>query len=175
MPGSFEPFETAIRAVLGQQVSVQGATTLSGRLVRRFGSPLPTGQVGLEWAFPTAQALAAAAVPAVRGIGLPEARARALIDLSRAIADGRVDLSSGSDPEQLMEQLQTVRGLGPWTAHYLAMRVLRWPNAFPGGDLALRKALGVVSASAAQARATAWQPWRAYAVMHLWSSLSKGG
>lgn len=175
VPGAFDGFEAAVRAILGQQVSVRGATTLSGRVVERFGRPLPLSWDGPSRAFPTAAELAAAPVADVRAIGMPEKRAETIVALARAADAGDVDLSRGADPAELMDALQRIPGIGPWTAHYLAMRVARWPDAFPGGDLALRKALGVTTTRAAESRADTWRPWRAYAVMHMWSSLSSGG
>jgi AraC family transcriptional regulator of adaptative response / DNA-3-methyladenine glycosylase II len=172
VPGAFDGFETAVRGVLGQQVSVRAATTLSGRFVHRFGKPLSLGDKGVDHVFPTADSMASASVAEVRTVGIPEARARTIIELARAVAEGRIDLENGVGPEQAIGELESIPGIGPWTAHYLAMRVLRWPNAFPAGDLAVRKALGVSTARAALQRAEAWQPWRAYAVMHLWNSLS---
>jgi AraC family transcriptional regulator of adaptative response / DNA-3-methyladenine glycosylase II len=160
VPGAFDNLELAIRAVLGQQVSVRAATTLSGRLAQHFGG-----------AFPSAATLAAASLPEIQALGLPAARARTLLTLGRAVADGAVDLGRGAEPARALTALQQLPGIGPWTAHYIAMRALRWPDAFPAGDLALRKALGAPSTRAVEARAQAWQPWRAYAVMHLWASL----
>jgi AraC family transcriptional regulator, regulatory protein of adaptative response / DNA-3-methyladenine glycosylase II len=174
VPGAFDAFETAVRAVLGQQVSVRGATTLSGRLVERFGRRLPTCPVGVDRAFPTVEVLANASVAEVREIGLPEVRARTLVDLACAIVEQRVELSSCVDPKAWLDRLQGIVGIGPWTAHYLAMRVLRWPDAFPANDLAVKKALGVTSPSAAQELAEPWRPWRAYAAMHLWNALCTG-
>ncbi len=161
VPGAFDGLELAIRAVLGQQVSVRAATTLSGRLAQSFGG-----------AFPDAATLAEAPLPAIQGLGLPVQRARTLLTLGRAVADGKVDLSRGADPATTIAALDELPGIGPWTAHYIAMRALRWPNAFPAGDLALRKVLGAPNTRAVEARAAGWQPWRAYAVLHLWSSLS---
>jgi AraC family transcriptional regulator of adaptative response / DNA-3-methyladenine glycosylase II len=161
VPGAFDGFEVAIRAILGQQISVRGATTLAGRLAERFGAPF------------TAPTLAAAPLAAVRAIGLPAARAQTIVSLSRAVADGTIDLSpgAGSDPASTIAALERISGIGPWTAQYLAMLALRWPDAFPAGDLGVRKALGVERARDAETRAAAWRPWRAYAVIHLWTEL----
>jgi AraC family transcriptional regulator, regulatory protein of adaptative response / DNA-3-methyladenine glycosylase II len=175
VPGAFDGFETAVRAVLGQQVSVRAATTLSGRLVERFGRRVEQDAAGLERLFPTAAALASAPVEAVAAIGLPVARARTLVELARAFAEGRLELSSGAGPESAIARLVELPGIGAWTAHYIAMRALHWSDAFPAADLGVRKALGVASAKAAEARAATWRPWRAYGVMHLWSALSQGG
>ena len=175
VPGCFDPFEMMVRAVLGQQVSVRGATTLAGRLARRFGSVLPERVEGApELAFPSAEELSRAHVSAVREIGLPEARAETLVSLAKAVATGAVDPANVAEPEAFVAALQSLRGIGPWTANYVAMRALRWPDAFPAGDLGVQKALGVKTAKAAEDRSRAWQPWRAYAVMHLWTHSPKG-
>ncbi len=174
VPGAFDGFEVGARAILGQQVSVRAATTLSGRLVERFGAPIEDGLSGIDRTFPSAETLAGAGAAAVKRIGLTQERAQTIVALSQAVADGRIDLSEGADPERSIEELQQVRGIGSWTAHYLAMRALRWPNAFPSGDLVLKRALGVKTARQAEARAAAWQPWRAYGVMHVFSSVTKG-
>ncbi|HET9554783.1 MAG TPA: adenosine deaminase, partial [Anaeromyxobacteraceae bacterium] len=158
----------AIRAVLGQQVSVRGATTLAARLVAAFGEPLDGATPPLGRLFPGAARLAGARVEEVRGLGMPEARARTIVELSRALAEGRVDLSAGADPERAVAALLALPGVGPWTAQYLAMRALRWPDAFPAGDLGVRRALGLDAVRDVEARARGWSPWRAYAVMHLW-------
>lgn len=157
LPGAFDPFETAVRAVLGQQVSVKGATTLAGRLVALHG------------AFPTAEELARAKPSAVRMIGLPAARAETLVGLARAVASGTVDLAG--DPEQAIAALVALPGIGPWTAHYIAMRAMHWPDAFPAGDLGVKKAMRATDVRSIERRAERWRPWRAYAVMHLWRSL----
>lgn len=165
VPGAFDGFETAVRAVLGQQVSVAGATTLAGRLVDRFGAGAPPG-------FPAPPVLARLPVERLAAIGLPRSRAETLSSLSRAVADGRVTLFPGGEPGAAIAALQDLPGIGPWTAQYLAMRVLRWPDAFPAGDLGIKRALGVRSEREALARVEPLRPWRAYAAMHLWSSLA---
>lgn len=178
LPGAFDAFEMAVRAVLGQQVSVKGASTLCGRLVKSFGKPLPAGSGvddELVALFPTAAELAQVEASEMRKIGLPEARARTIVELARAVASGRVDLTGAAAPESAIEELETLPGIGSWTAHYLAMRGMHWPDAFPAGDLGVKKALGTSSVREAEARAAAWRPWRAYALMHLWSSLAEGG
>ncbi|CAN5754067.1 DNA-3-methyladenine glycosylase 2 [soil metagenome] len=175
LPGAFDPFEMAVRAVLGQQVSVKGATTLCGRLVASFGTPVALAgdaPAGLHALFPTAAELAAVPLARLRTIGLPEARAASILGLAHDVSSGHIDLSGASPPEATVAALESLRGIGPWTAHYLAMRALRWPDAFVGGDLGVRKALGVTSSRAAEARAESWRPWRSYAVMLLWSSLA---
>src|SRR5690606_7789030 len=170
VPGAFDPFELAIRAVLGQQVSVSAATTLCRRLVERFGGDVADAPSPLQRSFPSAAHLAAAPLQAIRDLGLPQTRAQTILTLSQAIHEQRVDLRAGADPEQAVMALQQLPGIGPWTAHYLALRALRWPNAFPAGELILQRRMGVTSARAADHRAKAWQPWRAYAVLHLWQA-----
>jgi AraC family transcriptional regulator of adaptative response / DNA-3-methyladenine glycosylase II len=151
VPGAFDGFELAVRTILGQQVSVTGANTLAGRLVERFGRPEP-------------HLLAALDADTLRTIGLPGARAQTLIDLAIAWPT----LRPVRAPEDVVNDLLALRGVGPWTANYLAMRWLKWPDAFPGGDLVIRRALGVKTPTQAVRAAAHWTPWRAYAAMHLW-------
>jgi AraC family transcriptional regulator of adaptative response / DNA-3-methyladenine glycosylase II len=176
VPGAFDPFETSIRAVLGQQVSVRAATTLAGRLVAAFGNNIapPPVDARISRCFPSAAALAAREDAEVAAIGVPLARARTIVRLARAIDDGRIDLRGTAAPDQLIERLTSVPGIGPWTANYLAMRALHWPDAFPAGDLGLKKALRARNTRAVEERGRAWQPWRAYATMHIWNSLQEG-
>lgn len=179
VPGAFDGFEMAMRAVLGQQVSVAAATTLSGRLAQRFGEVVPAGsaehRLGLAVRFPSAARLARAPVEQIAAIGLPAARARTIRELARVVASGELRLDVGGEPERAIEELLLLPGIGPWTAQYIALRAFRFPDAFPAGDLGVQKALGVAGAKAAETRSAAWQPWRAYAVLHLWASLSIGG
>lgn len=168
VPGAFDGFELATRAILGQQVSVRAATTLCGRLVERFGRPIAGLPAGLSAVFPEAEVLARAPVCEVQAIGLPARRAATIVALAGAVAAGTIDLSAGADPSRTVAALQALPGVGPWTAQYVAMRALRWADAFPAGDLVIRRALGVTGERAAEARATGWRPWRAYAVLHLW-------
>lgn len=162
VPGSFDPFETALRTVLGQQVSVVAATTLMGRLVTHFGG------------VPSPSTLASTPIATLAALGLPTTRARALAGLAEAWRTGTIDCSPGSDPEQVTAALVELPGIGPWTAAYLTMRALHFPDALPANDLVLRKALGDCSAREVEQRARAWRPWRAYAVIHLWTALGKG-
>jgi AraC family transcriptional regulator of adaptative response / DNA-3-methyladenine glycosylase II len=156
--------------VLGQQVSVRAATTLAGRLVVAFGTPIPDGEPGLDAAFPTPWALAEASTDAISAIGLPATRARTVRAVAQAIAMERVDLGAGADPEQAVDALQALPGIGPWTASYIAMRALGWTDGFLADDLVVKRVLGVTTARAADAAAAGWRPWRAYAVVHLWRS-----
>jgi AraC family transcriptional regulator of adaptative response / DNA-3-methyladenine glycosylase II len=169
VPGAFDAFETAARAVLGQQVSVRAATTLSGRIVETFGDRIATPLAGIERHFPTATQIAEGGEDAVAAVGMPRPRARALVALARAFAAGSLPLAHASDPEAATASLLDLPGIGAWTAEYLAMRALGWPDAFPASDLALRKALGGVTPREAAARAEPWRPFRSYAAMHLWT------
>jgi AraC family transcriptional regulator of adaptative response / DNA-3-methyladenine glycosylase II len=171
VPGAFDSFELAMRAILGQQVTVRGATTLAGRFAERFGEAIDTPLPALNRITPKAQAIAAARSSTLCGIGLPAARAESLRNLARVIARGEVDLEPGVDPTMLIRRLMDLPGIGPWTAEYIAMRALHWPDAFPAGDLGLMKATGMKSAKLLERAAERWRPWRAYAAMHLWESL----
>ena len=176
IPGAWDPFELAVRAILGQQVSVAAATTLAGRLVTAFGTPLSAAApgVGLTHAFPSAARLAEAGETRLQGIGLTRARAATLAGVARAAADGTLVLDGARGLEATVESLCALPGIGPWTAHYVALRGLLEPDAFPAGDLGLRKALAPrgsrvpLSEAALLARAERWRPWRGYAAIHLW-------
>jgi AraC family transcriptional regulator of adaptative response / DNA-3-methyladenine glycosylase II len=172
--GAFDGFEVGVRAIVGQRVSVRAATTVLGRLVAAHGPACSEVYGGLSRAFPAAATLAAARPESLAALGLPRARAGAIVELARAVVDGRVDLSGGAAPDDVVASLQTIAGVGPWTAAYVAMRALRSPNAFVAGDLVVRRALDAPDARAAERRASAWQPWRSYAVMHLWNAQTKG-
>lgn len=174
VPGAFDGFELAVRAILGQQVSVRAAHTVAGRIAARFGPPVATGVAGLDLAFPAPQALAGVAVDELAALGVVGQRARAIVALARAVCDGHVALEPGGDVETEIARLQSLPGIGDWTAQYIAMRALGWPDAFPAGDLVVMRALGAASPAAAREAARAWQPWRAYAVMHLWRRHAAG-
>lgn len=174
VPGAFDGFEVAVRAILGQQVTVKAATTLAGRLVERFGRPVAHAPPGLTHRFPSAERLARASGVSVARVGLPRRRAETIVALSQALVDGRVELSPAADVERTLTGLLALPGIGPWSAHYMAMRCLDWPNAFLAGDLWVRRLLKVDRAREAETRAQAWAPWRAYGVMHLWSEGSEG-
>jgi AraC family transcriptional regulator, regulatory protein of adaptative response / DNA-3-methyladenine glycosylase II len=175
VPGSVDPFETTARAILGQQVSVRGATTLAGRLAERFGRPARTGDASLSRRFPSAAELAQADVETIAAIGLPKARAATLRAVAAAFASGQVSFDGHpADGEQASAALLALPGIGPWTASYVAMRAGRNPDAFPAADLGIRRALGNLGTQAAEARSERWRPWRSYAVMYLWSSLGGG-
>ncbi len=176
LPAAFDPFEQAVRAIVGQQVTVKAAVTISGRLVERLGEPLPvTGIAGVERLFPTAAAIADANLA---GIGMPGRRVQSLQHFAGQVASGalRLDLHDGS--EALIERLCALPGIGPWTAEYIALRALGAADAFPASDLGLLKAplwgAGGIDARQLGARAEAWRPWRAYAAAHLWHNYSGG-
>jgi AraC family transcriptional regulator of adaptative response / DNA-3-methyladenine glycosylase II len=172
--GAFDPFEWAVRAVLGQQVSVRAALTIAGRLVERFGIAVESAIEGApRRAWPDAARLASASEQAIASLGLTRVRAKTLRGLAAAVADGRVVLDRSTDPDATRSALLALPGVGPWTADYIAMRALGWPDAFPAGDLGLKKALGGVSSAACEARSERWRPWRAYAAAHLWMGLSE--
>lgn len=173
-PGAFDAFETSWRAVLGQQVSVAGATTLAGRLVARFGRRVESSTGAEARATPLPEGVAQASIDDVAGIGVPRARAKTLVALARWFAEDPWRMDAGADDAAIDRELSALPGVGPWTRAYLAMRVLRWPDAFPASDLGVRKALGGVSAPEAEARSRAWRPWRTYAAFHLWHGLTLG-
>ena len=171
VPGTFDGFELAVRAIVGQQVSVRGARTVLGRIAAAFGEPLPNGDGGCTVLFPSAMRIASIAPAALAALGLTAARARTIVALAAAVAAGEIALQPESEVEKTLARLREIPGIGAWTAHYIAMRALRWPDAFLESDLVVRKALRVAQPARALARAEAWRPWRAYAVIHLWRSL----
>ena len=153
-PGSWDTFELAVRAILGQQISVRAATTIAGRIASRFGSPVSAGG-GLDRLFPTPAQLANAPLEQA---GVMPARAATIRALARRAARGTLDFSA----------LESIPGIGDWTAQYIAMRALGEPDAFPSGDLVLRRAAGPCTARELDRKSAAWRPWRAYAAMLLW-------
>jgi AraC family transcriptional regulator of adaptative response / DNA-3-methyladenine glycosylase II len=178
VPGTWDGFEGGVRAILGQQITVRGAIGLAGRLARGHGRPLPAdiATPGLVRAFPQAQALAEADLS---GAGLPRQRARALQAFARAALADPGLLDAGADLDTTIARLCALRGIGDWTAHYMALRALREPDAFPAGDIALRRILPTAggarpSAAALAARAEDWRPWRGYAAQHLWTAEADG-
>jgi AraC family transcriptional regulator of adaptative response / DNA-3-methyladenine glycosylase II len=167
IPGAWDPFECAVRAVLGQQVSVAAGRTLAARLVARAGQELATGTEGLTHLFPSPGALEAANLD---GLGITGARIRALKEMARAVMDGRLDFTLPAT--EVAAALALLPGFGDWTAQYVSLRALGEPDAFLSGDLVLRRVAGVdgspLTARLLEARAEAWRPWRGYAVLHLW-------
>jgi AraC family transcriptional regulator, regulatory protein of adaptative response / DNA-3-methyladenine glycosylase II len=170
VPGAFDGFEMAARAILGQRVSVRSATTLAGRVAGRFGEPIETPFPGLDRLSPAADRLADADGRELSAMGIAPPRAAAIIAIARAVSSRDLDLQPGPDPEAAVAALQEYPGLGDWTAQYIAMRALRWPDAFPAADLGLLKAAGAASARQLRDAAEAWRPWRSYAAMYLWNT-----
>ena len=170
VPGTVDGFELAVRAVLGQQITVAAARTLGTRLVQALGEPIATPVAGLDRLFPTPAALAAASGDTLGQLGIVRQRQAALIALAKEVLEGRLALHAGADVPATLAALQQLPGIGDWTAQYIAMRALRWPDAFPAGDIALQKALGVSSARAAAEASQPWRPWRSYAVLRAWHS-----
>ena len=208
VPGTLDGFELAVRAVLGQQITVAAARTLGNRLVARFGESIDTprevgvamrsAQVKEEPAkragdteqsaspptllaqvnrlFPTATALAKADPDVLGQLGIVKQRQKAIQAIAQAVMQGQLSLRPGADVPATLAALQALPGIGPWTAHYIALRALRWPDAFPAGDVALHKALGVQDQpkpqQAAEDASQRWRPWRSYAVLRAWSRLN---
>jgi AraC family transcriptional regulator of adaptative response / DNA-3-methyladenine glycosylase II len=170
VPGAWDGFELAVRAILGQQVSVAAARTLAGRLAERFGVRVDGGAEGLTHLFPTAESLADADL---RGIGLTNARAETVRGIARAIVGGTLVLDAPRGLDDAVARLCALPGIGTWTAQYIALRALGERDAFPSGDLGLRRALangsGMPSTKELERLAEAWRPWRAYAAIHLWT------
>ena len=169
VPGAMDGFELVVRAILGQQVSVSGATTLAGRLARELGEPLASPWPELSRTFPSAARLAAVDVDAIAAIGLPKKRAATIRAVAQACASGGLVLEPGGDPDRARVALHAIDGIGDWTIEYVAMRALSWPDAFPAGDLVLRRGAGDLSERALQLHSQRWRPWRAYAAIRLWA------
>ena len=208
VPGTLDGFELAVRAVLGQQITVAAARTLGARLVAHFGEPLaahlgnwaagrsaqvkeePAKRAGdteqsaplpsfpneINRLFPSAMTLATADPDVLGQMGIVKQRQKAIQAIAQAVIQGQLSLHSGADVPATLAALQALPGIGPWTAHYIALRALRWPDAFPAGDVALHKALGVQDqphpAQAAEEASQRWRPWRSYAVLRAWSRLA---
>lgn len=169
LPGAFEGFEIGARAILGQQVSVRAAHTLAARIAERHGHRLSAAPSGFPMrVFPSAATVAALAPADLAACGIVRVRAEAIVALARALDAGALSLEPGAPLQPTLTALRALRGIGDWTAQYLAMRALRARDAFPAGDLVLRRALGVATPAAAVAAAEGWRPWRAMAVLHLW-------
>lgn len=171
LAGSFDGFETALRVVLGQQVTVAAARTLMRRVVERYGTPVDTPFDDLRRLSPDAAAIGGADPEELGRLGIVRQRVRALQALATEVAAGRLVLAPGVPLAPTLAALQALPGIGDWTAQLIALRVLAWPDAFPSTDIGLLNALGIRDARAALARAEAWRPWRGYAVMRLWQHL----
>ncbi len=168
VPGGWDGFEVAVRAVLGQQISVSGATTLAHRLVNTYGEPRTSSLPDLDRVFPSPERLVDAPLEKV---GLTKARAATLRSLAVACIEKRIGFQAGQKLGEFVDGFTALPGIGPWTAQYVAMRALSHPDAFPAGDLVLQQVLGLsnrLSLRKTEARSQSWRPWRAYAVLHLW-------
>ncbi len=174
VPGTMDGYELAVRAVLGQQITVAAARTLAQRMVDRFGEPIATPLPELTHLFPSPEVLAQASGDALGQLGIVKQRQAAIVGIARAVVQG-LPLHPGVDVHATMAALRALPGIGDWTAQYIAMRALRWPDAFPAGDVALHKALGVQESKnptkEAEAASLAWKPWRSYAVIRAWAGL----
>lgn len=175
VPGVFDGFELALRAILGQQVTVKAATTLFGRFARRFGVEIATPHAALTHLAPRAEVIAQAAPQQLIDLGLTSRRAETISRMAQAVAGGAISLEPAADPDAVMAAMQALPGIGPWTAHYIAMRALRHPDAWPDGDLGLLHALKLTSHRELRAAAEPWRPWRSYAALHLWNAAASGG
>jgi AraC family transcriptional regulator of adaptative response / DNA-3-methyladenine glycosylase II len=169
VPGCWNGFELATRAILGQQITVKGATLLAGRMVSSFGKPFSSAN-GLTHLFPTPDVLAEAKLAR---IGLTGARAETIRALARAVCDGRIIFEGVVNSDAFLNRLCEIPGIGKWTAQYVAMRALGEPDAFPSGDLGLLRAMAVGNSRELEKHAEAWRPWRAYAAMYLWRIASR--
>lgn len=173
VPGCFDTYEMCVRAILGQQVSVKGASTLAGRVAAAVGTPLETGIDGLTHAFPSPQhvlKMGSRANELLGSLGIIGRRVDAILMLAGVFDRGEIDLSYGSDPAQAISALEALPGIGPWTAQYIVMRTTGYPDAFPSTDLEVKKTLAPRTQKEIEETAHAWSPWRSYAVMSLWSS-----
>lgn len=169
LPGSMNGFEVAARAIIGQRISVAAATTIACRFTNTFGEPLQTSFTSLTRLAPTAERIAGAKPGEIASLGLTKARANSLIALAKFWIDRNFDIHGPANPEAAIDELQTLPGIGPWTASYIAMRALQWPDAFPAGDLVLCKSAGNVTPKQLESMSQAWRPWRAYAAILLWN------
>jgi AraC family transcriptional regulator of adaptative response / DNA-3-methyladenine glycosylase II len=173
VPGTFDGFELAVRAVVGQQISVRAARTLLGRVARAYGETAGNDAGdALIRLFPTAARIAKVLPRDLAELGMTQARARTLVGLAAAVASGAIRLEPESDVEATIDALMGLPGIGAWTANYIAIRALRWPDAFLANDLVVLKALGETRPAHALRRSESWRPWRSYAVMHLWRNAS---
>lgn len=173
IPGAVDGFELIVRAILGQQISVKAATTLAARVAEHFGESFTTPCGEVSRLSPTPDRVAAAAVSEFAKLGVLKSRAETIHSIARAYRDGTLPIRASS-PTLMIDQLKMHRGIGDWTAQYVAMRLLHWPDAFPESDLGLLKAANVSKPRQLREIAERWRPWRAYAAMYLWKSLADG-
>ena len=174
LPGCFDAFEMATRAVLGQQVTVKAAGTLAKRIVEAYGMPIQTGIDGLTHLFPSPKEILGLDGPIeerLGTLGVTSARSRSIAELARAIENQEIQLGLCLHPEDEIKKLTQIRGIGNWTAQYIAMRAMEWPDAFLETDFGVKKALEPYSPKEILAMSQAWRPWRSYATVNLWQSL----
>ncbi|HEY6451616.1 MAG TPA: AlkA N-terminal domain-containing protein [Steroidobacteraceae bacterium] len=172
VPGAFNGFEMGLRAIIGQQVTVKAATRLACRVVEAFGEPFATPHAELNRLTPAPARLAGARVEDIAALGIVRSRSRSMIALAQSQVSGAIPLDGAvhRPPAETIRRLTELPGIGPWTAHYIAMRALSWPDAFPKEDMEVRHGLGGVSAAQAEEMSQAWRPWRSYAVLHIWKN-----
>ena len=169
IPGAIDGFEVAVRAILGQQITVKAATTLAGRFAAAFGTPIETPYPNLTHLFPTPERVAELTVDDVASHGIIQRRAECIIEIARQLTTGELKLTA-STSHDIIAGMTAIKGIGPWTANYVAMRVIHWPDSFPKEDVVLRKKMGGLSAKQAEAVSQKWRPWRSYAAMYVWRS-----
>jgi len=160
-----------VRAILGQQISVSSASTLSGRLAKKFGTLITLPNLLLTHIFPSAEIMATLTPAKIANLGMPKTRGETLHRFACFAKEGGLDFPPCSTLDDVCTRLTSLKGIGDWTALYIAMRALRFPDAFPSGDLGLQKALGNIDSKSLEKRSHRWRPWRAYTVAHLWNSL----
>lgn len=170
LPGAFDGFEMAVRAILGQQITVKAATTIGGRFAAAFGEIISTPDPALTRLAPTSETVSRASIDDIASLGIIRTRTNSILALAKAANAGTLDLHPGANPADAISKLKALPGIGEWTANYIAMRALRWPDAFPKGDIVINKRLGNLTSDAAAKRSAIWSPWRAYAVIHLWNA-----
>ena len=171
VPGAFNGFEIGLRAILGQQITVKAATTIACRFVEAFGESIVTPFSELNRLTPLPARIASAPIDDIARHGIVTARCKSIVALADAQKSDELCLDGGAhhNPDDSIRRLSELPGIGQWTAHYIAMRALRWPDAFPKEDIAVRNKLGGISAKEAEVLSQSWRPWRSYAVMHVWS------
>jgi AraC family transcriptional regulator of adaptative response / DNA-3-methyladenine glycosylase II len=174
VPGCFNAFEMAVRAVLGQQITVKAAGTLTARIVAAYGTPVQTGIEGLTHIFPSPEdivALGGTIENHFGALGIIAARSRTIYELAQTLAQKEIDFDLCVQPEEEMKKLMAIRGIGSWTAQYIAMRTMEWPDAFLETDAGIKRALEPYTSKELLEIAEAWRPWRSYATVNLWNSL----
>lgn len=172
--GAFDGFELAIRAILGQQISVKAANNLMSKFIANYADPIIIPCSNINFISLKPKIIAKLSVTELTKLGIIQNRAKTIIKLAELVDNKQLDLNDHNQPIQTINQLLTIAGIGPWTAHYIAMHALGWRDAFPKEDIILRKALGAISAKQAEILAQAWQPWRSYATIQLWNTLYNG-